>query len=194
MSTFDFAGGIGTSSRAFDLDGRGFTLGVLVLSNFGRMRNLTVDGAVLGRELDARFPQEGRRVRSYGSVIVVVATDVPLLSNQLSRVAKRAALGLGRVGSHAASTSGEIVVAFSTGSRVPRSSRHPEKFRSLKFVADSHIDLLYEAVIEATEEAVLNAIFCSSGMTGRDGRVVPAIPQDDVIDLLSRGRRIHESH
>ncbi len=103
-------------------------------------------------------------------MIVVVATDVPLLSSQLSRVAKRAALGLGRVGSHAASTSGEIVIAFSTANRVPRSSAQPSKFLTLKFVADAHINTMYEAVIEATEEAVLNAMFCSVGVIGRDGR------------------------
>ena len=187
MISFDFAGGIGTSSRSIELDGRSFAVGVLVMSNCGRMQNLTIDGRVVGRELDPRFPTQGRRVRSYGSVIVVVATDVPLLSSQLSRVAKRAALGLGRVGSHAASTSGEIVVAFSTANRVPRSSAQPSKFRSLKFVADSHINTMYEAAIEATEEAVLNAMFCSVGSTGRDGREAPAIPQETTLELLRKG-------
>jgi len=186
MISFDFAGGIGTSSRAFELDGRTFNVGVFVMSNCGRMRNLTIDGRVVGRDLDPAFPTEGRRTSSYGSVIVVVATDVPVLSSQLSRVAKRAALGLGRVGSHAASTSGEIVVAFSTGNRVPRSSSHPSKFRSLKFVADTHINTMYEAVIEATEEAMLNAVFCSVGQAGRNGRLVPAIPQEMVLELLRR--------
>ena len=123
---------------------------------------------------------------SYGSAIVVVATDVPLLASQLCRLAKRAALGLGRVGSYAASTSGEIVVAFSTGNRVPRSSAQPSKFRSLKFVADPHINTIYEAVIEATEEAVLNAMFCSVGASGRDGREAPPIPQEQVLDLLGK--------
>jgi L-aminopeptidase/D-esterase-like protein len=124
-------------------------------------------------------------------VITVVATDLPLLSSQLSRVAKRAALGLGRVGSHAASTSGEIVVAFSTANRIPRSSAQPSKFRTLRFVADSHINTLYEAVIEATEEAVLNAMFCSVGMTGRDGREAPVIPQKTTLELMRRGGEIH---
>ena len=158
------------------------------MSNCGRMRNLTIDGCVVGRELDSRFPSEGRRTNSYGSIIVVVATDVPVLSSQLNRLAKRAALGLGRVGSHAASTSGEIVVAFSTANRVPRSSAQPSKFRSLKFVADPHINTMYEAVIEATEEAVLNAMFCSVGMNGRDRREAPAIPQEMVRELLEKGQ------
>ena len=187
MISFDFAGGIGSSSRTFELDGRAFNIGVLTMSNCGRMRNLTIDGAVVGRELDRRFPTDGRRTNSYGSAIVVVATDVPLLASQLCRLAKRAAIGLGRVGSYAASTSGEIVVAFSTGNRVPRSTAQPSRFRSLKFVADPHINTMYEAVIEATEEAVLNAMFCSVGATGRDGRVAPPIPQEQVRDLLSKG-------
>ncbi|MCG6963041.1 MAG: P1 family peptidase [Acidobacteria bacterium] len=191
MMTFDFAGGIGTSSRSIEVEGRAFIVGVLVMSNCGNMRNLTIDGRVVGRELDAQMATAGRRARSYGSVITVVATDVPLLSSQLSRVAKRAALGLGRVGSHAASTSGEIVVAFSTSNRVPRSSSQPSKFRTLKFVADTHINSLYEAVIEATEEAVLNAIFCSAGVAGREGREAPAIPQDAVLELLRNNGENH---
>ena len=190
MISFDFAGGIGTSSRVVDLDDRSFNIGVLVMSNCGRMRNLTIDGCVVGRELDSRFPSEGRRARSYGSIIVVVATDVPLLSSQLNRLAKRAGLGLGRVGSHAASTSGEIVVAFSTANRVPRSSAQPSRFRSLKFVADPHINTMYEAVIEATEEAVLNAMFCSVGVKGRDEREAPAIPQEMIREIFEKGRTV----
>lgn len=191
MISFDCAGGIGTASRTLMIDDGGFTVGVLVLSNFGHAVNLTVDGKVVGRELDAFIATEGRRSQSYGSVIVVVATDAPLLSSQLNRLSKRAALGLGRVGSHAASSSGEIVVAFSTANRTPRSASVPSKFLQLRFVADAYINTLYEAVIEATEEAVLNAIFCSNGMTGRDGRSAPALPQDAVLDILSKGREIH---
>jgi L-aminopeptidase/D-esterase-like protein len=189
MISFDFAGGIGTASRTLMIDDGGFTVGVLVLSNFGRMVNLTVDGRVVGRDLEPLMRHGERRTRSYGSVIVVVATDAPLLSSQLNRLARRAALGLGRVGSHAASTSGEIVIAFSTSNRTPRSSALPSKFLQLRFVADAHVNSLYEAVIEATEAAVLNAIFCSSGMTGRDGRSAPALPQDLVLELLGKGRQ-----
>jgi L-aminopeptidase/D-esterase-like protein len=188
MISFDFAGGIGTASRTLMIDDGGFTVGVLVLSNFGRMINLTVDGRVVGRDLDPLMRNTERRTRSYGSVIVVVATDAPLLSSQLNRLARRAALGLGRVGSHAASTSGEIVIAFSTANRTPRSSALPSKFLQLRFVADAHVNSLYEAVIEATEAAVLNAIFCSNGMTGRDDRSAPALPQDLVLELLGKGR------
>jgi L-aminopeptidase/D-esterase-like protein len=186
MISFDFAGGIGTASRTLMQEEGGFTLGVLVLSNFGRMVNLTLDGCVAGRQLDLLYPKEERRENSYGSAIVVVATDAPLLASQLTRLSKRAALGLGRVGSHAASTSGEIVIAFSTANRTPRSAAIPGKFLNIKFIADPFINPLYEAAIEATEEAVLNAMFCSNGMTGRQQRTAPAIPHDKVNEILNR--------
>lgn len=191
MLTFDFAGGIGSSSREIPGDTRGapgYTVGVLVQSNFGNMRNLTVDGAVVGRELDGMFPYEGRRKHSYGSIIVVVATDAPLMTPQLNRLAKRAALGLGRAGSHAASTSGEIVFAFSTGNQVPRESKGKSRTLNLTYVTDEHINPLYEAVIEATEEAVLNAIFCSSGQTGRRDRYAPPVPTEKILELLRQGK------
>ena len=194
MMSFDFAGGIGTSSRILMEEEGGFTVGVLVQSNFGRMRNLTVDGAVVGRGLDPLFPVEGRRAGSYGSVIVTVATDAPLLSSQLCRVAKRAALGLGRVGSHAASTSGEIIVAFSTANRTLRAAEDPRKFLKLRFIADAFVNPIYEAVIEATEEAVLNAMICSGGMTGRGGSQAPALPMDTLLELLGKRRTDHAGH
>lgn len=186
MTSFDFAGGIGSASRIIDMpEGGGFTVGVLVLSNFGKMRNLTIDGGVVGKQLDKEFAYEGRREMSEGSVIVVVATDVPLISSQLNRLAKRAALGLGRVGSYAASTSGEIIIAFSTGNRKPRPSPSSSNFISLKCISDFHINEVYEAVVEATEEAVLNAIFCSNGMNGRLQRWCPAVPHDRVLEILN---------
>ncbi len=194
MTSCDFAGGVGTSSRMLQLAEGNFTLGVLALSNFGRMRNLTVDGRVVGRDLDPIYPANGRRTASEGSVIVVIATDVPLLGSQLNHIAKRSALGLGRVGSYAASSSGEILIAFSTANRSPRPSRSSARFAHLKCIADPHVDTLYEAVIEATEEAVLNGMFCSNGMTGRLDRVSPPIPQDHVIDALHGKGVGHESH
>ncbi len=187
MTTCDFSGGIGTSSRVVMLDTVPYTVGVLVLSNFGRMRNLTIDGAVVGRDLDPLFDLP-RRENSYGSIIVVVATDAPLISSQLCRLSKRAALGLGRAGSHAASTSGEIVVAFSTANRMPRATEKPARLNSIDFIPDVWINGFYEAVIEATEESVANAMFCSHGMTGRDGRISPAIPHDKVVEFLGKGR------
>jgi L-aminopeptidase/D-esterase-like protein len=184
MISFDFAGGIGTSSRVLPKEYGAYIVGVLVQSNFGKMHNLTIDGAVVGRELDALYPHEGRRGKSYGSVIVVIATDAPLLSAQLSRLAKRSALGLGRVGSYAATTSGEIIFAFSTGNRTARETKEQARTLNLSFLSDDHVNLLYEAVIEATEEAILNAIFCSGGMTGRKGRFAPPLPAGTIQELL----------
>jgi L-aminopeptidase/D-esterase-like protein len=186
MTTFDFAGGIGTSSRVLPKELGGFSIGVLVLSNFGHMHNLTIDGAVIGRELDPMYPMESRRRYSYGSIIVVVATDAPLLSNQLSRLAKRAALGVGRTGSFAASTSGEIMIAFSTANKIIREDQAKKRYLSLHFIGDAHINPLYEATIEATEEAIINAIFYSSGVKGRNGHYSPPIPLDKVKSILDR--------
>ncbi len=187
MTCFDFAGGIGTSSRIVSFsEGDAFTVGVLVLSNFGKMRNLTIDGGVVGRQLDKEFDQLGRRGVSEGSIIVVVATDIPMITSQLNRVSKRAALGLGRTGSHAAASSGEIIIAFSTGNRKPRQASSSSTFINLKCISDCYINLVYEAVIEATEEAVLNAIFCSNGMNGREQRWCPPIPHERVIELLHK--------
>ncbi|MBD3380103.1 MAG: hypothetical protein GF408_06550 [Candidatus Omnitrophica bacterium] len=189
MISFDFAGGIGTSSRIVrSKAGKipDFTVGVLVQSNFGSMRNLTVDGRVIGRDLDELFPYETRRKKPYGSVIVVVATDAPLMTPQLNRLAKRAALGLGRAGSHAASTSGEIIMAFSTGNQVSREAKEREHILNFTSVNDAYINPLYEAVIEATEESVLNAMFCSKGQSGRMGRSAPPIPIKKVCELLKQ--------
>jgi D-alanine--D-alanine ligase len=186
MTSFDFAGGIGTSSRILPEKAGGYTLGVLVQSNFGKLHNLTVDGAVVGRELDPLYPYDMRRGESFGSVIVVIATDAPLLSVQLDRLSKRAALGLGRVGSFAASTSGEIIFAFSTACGTSREAKEKETSLNLEFLTDPHINYLYEALIECTEEAVLNSMFCSAGQTGRLGRVCPAIPVETVLRLLQK--------
>jgi len=191
MTSFDFSGGVGTASRIIDMpEGGGFTVGVLVLSNFGKMHNLTVDGSVVGRQLDKEYDYLNRRDASEGSIIVVVGTDVPLISSQLNRLSRRAALGLGRSGSFAASTSGEIILAFSTGNRKPRTTSSTNKFITLKCISDSHINIVYEAVVEATEEAVLNAIFCSGGMNGRMERWCPPIPHDRVLEILKAGRKI----
>lgn len=186
MTTFDFAGGIGTSSRLLPHETGNYTLGVLVLSNFGNMRNLTINGNVVGRELDEMYPTEKRRRLSYGSIIVVVATDAPLLSSQLSRISKRAALGLGRTGSFAGTTSGEIIIAFSTSNRVDRFESGRKKHLNAKFISDAYLDPLYEVAVEATEEAVLNAIFSSGGMDGRNDNYSPPLPHDKVLEILGK--------
>jgi D-aminopeptidase len=188
MITCDFAGGIGTSSRRVALQSMSFTVGVLVLSNFGKMRDLRVDGIPIGAHLAPLYDPARQRRRTYGSIIAVVATDAPVMSAQLVRIAKRAALGIGRAGSYAAHGSGEIVVAFSTANLVPRES--PTMMAELRVLLDSALDPIYQATVEATEEAILNALCMSNGQTGRDGHEAPALPLDEVVRLVSKHRQI----
>jgi D-aminopeptidase len=178
MITCDFKGGIGTSSRRLHTSQGGFSVGVLVMSNFGVMEDLRVDGAPLGRELARRFEQENRRVNNYGSIIAVVATNAPLLPHQLTRLAKRVALGIGRVGSYAAHNSGEIILAFSTSNNVPREGDR-RVFR-MKVLMDHNMNHLYPAAIEATEEAILNALCAATEMRGLKDRYCPALPLEEV--------------
>ena len=178
MITCDFKGGIGTSSRKLPESNGGYTLGVLVMSNFGKMHNLRVGGLPLGEVLEERFHAQARRQDSYGSIIAVVATDAPLLPNQISRLCKRVGLGIGRVGSYAAHGSGEIVVGFSTANIIPR--RTKKMVTKVKLLLDQRLDPLYEAVMEATEEAILNAVCMAGPMTGINGHFCPALPLDEV--------------
>ncbi|MFW6050047.1 MAG: P1 family peptidase [Myxococcota bacterium] len=185
MITCDFKGGIGTSSRRLPPELGGYVLGVLVMSNFGRMHDLRVDGLPLGRLLAPRYADTSKRVSTYGSIIAVVATDAPLLPHQIGRLSKRVALGIGRAGSYAAHGSGEIVIGFSTANAVPRQTR--KMVARVKFLLDPRLDPLYEAAIEATEEAILNALCAAEDMAGIDGHFAPALPLDEV-------RRILEEH
>jgi D-aminopeptidase len=194
LITCDFKAGIGTSSRRVSLVGDGirssgdvnYTLGVLVQSNFGVMRSLRVDGVAVGELLEPTLTPTDRRVRNAGSIIVVVATDAPLLSSQLVRLCKRAALGIGRVGSFAAHGSGEIIVGFSTANKVPRVSSRMTA--SIEVLLDEACDGLYEAIVECTEEAIVNSLCMADEMTGPTGHVAPALPLDRLALILSRAR------
>ena len=152
------------------------------MSNFGVMRQLRVGGLPVGEVLDARYRSGSHRTRNYGSIIAVIATDAPLITHQLNRLAKRAALGIGRVGSTAMHGSGEIILAFSTANKVPRESR--KMVYRVKILLDQRLDPLYEAVIEATEEAILNALCMARDLDGASGHVVRALPLEDVKELV----------
>jgi D-aminopeptidase len=178
MVTCDFKGGIGTASRKLPEALGGYTLGVLVMSNFGKMHNLRVGGLPVGEVLAEKFKHLPRRGQTYGSIIAVVATDAPLLSHQINRICKRVGLGIARVGSYAAHGSGEIVVGFSTANIIPR--RTQKMVYKLKILLDQRLDPLYEAVMEATEEAILNAMCMATPMTGVNGNYCPALPLDEV--------------
>jgi D-aminopeptidase len=166
MVCFGFKGGIGTASRV-----AGATVGVLVLANFGAGPALRVDGVPVGRLLGA--PAR----RPAGSCIAVIATDAPLQPAQLTRLARRAGLGLARTGSVAHHASGEIFVAFSTA-------------RGAGALADSELDPLFAATVDATEEAVVNALWAAETTTGREGRVAHALPHGDVLELLAAHGRL----
>ena len=174
MITCDFKAGIGTSSRRLPSAMGGHTLGVLVMSNFGTIDGLRVGGAPVGEYLEPKFAHLPKRTSNYGSIIVVLATDAPLMTHQLNRLAKRAALGVGRAGSYAAHGSGEIVLAFSTANRVPRYSA--KMVYRARFLLDDRMDPLYEAVIECTEEAILNALCMARPMEGINDNFCPALP------------------
>jgi D-aminopeptidase len=181
MVALGWKAGIGTSSRLVPaLDA---TLGVLVLANFGAARDLRIDGVpvfpAVGDGIDPRPPA--------GSCIAVVATDAPLQAAQLERLARRAGLGLARTGSLAHHGSGEIFLAFSTAA----TDRDPEPARVERTVVpDTHLDPLFGAVVEATEEAVVNALWAATDTTGRNGRVVRALPHEPVLELLRRHGRL----
>jgi D-aminopeptidase len=175
MSTCDFAGGIGTASRQVPYAHATYTLGVLVQSNFGAREELVMDGIPVGRLLEAS--EEPRR-HGYGSIVVVLATDAPLLSSDLARLAKRAALGIARLGSYAAHGSGEIVVAFSTENRVPRTK--DSALSELSVLEGRALNTLFQAAVEATEEAILNAVCAASEVRGVSDRVCPALPLERI--------------
>ncbi|HJW74401.1 MAG TPA: P1 family peptidase, partial [Thermoleophilia bacterium] len=184
MSAFDFKAGIGTSSRALSIYGHSHTLGVLVLSNFGVRHRLAIDGVPVGREIADLMPVENRP----GSCIVVIATDAPLGARQCERLALRGALGLAHVGSYAADGSGEIMVAFSTAARLPRTTEAPI---ALEVVGDDRISVLFEAVVDATAEAVVNSLFTATTMEGAGGNVFHALPLDRLPAIMERyGRSV----
>ena len=153
-------GGVGSASRQVELDGRTYTLGVLVQSNHGSLKDLRIDGKPAGRFIDASAPDKG-------SIISIMATDVPLSSRQLERVLKRASVGLARLGSFIGHGSGEVMLGFTTANRMP----HDSETQLLPFhaLAESKIDLLFRAVAEAEEEAVLNSMLAAQSVTGFDG-------------------------
>jgi D-aminopeptidase len=192
MQCFQFKGGIGSASRQLDEGQGGFTIGVLVQTNLGERSLLTIDGVPVGRHITDRMP-EGRLPDYWGedgnggSCIVIVATDAPLSNHQVSKLAKRAALGLARIGSIGANCSGELMFAFTNANRVRAGGTLSN---SIELMNDRRIDALYQAVIEATEESVVNALFKAHTVVGRDGNTLHAIPIEQTLELLHKYGRI----
>ena len=182
MICFEFKGGTGTSSRKLSEGFGDYTVGVLVQCNFGTRHLLRIAGAPVGYEI----PLDTRR-KDVGSIIVVVATDAPLLPHQLKRIARRVTLGLGRLGSISGNGSGDIFIAFSTANAnaglAPRSS-------SVQMLANDQMDSLFEATVQATEEAVVNAMTAAKTMTGINGHTVEALPHDRLREVLRKYNRL----
>ena len=175
MVSYGFRGGIGTSSRRIpDIEG-GYTIGVLVNANHGRRHELVVGGVPVGRLYEAGSPvaQAFSPGQSEGSIIIIIATDAPLDGRQLARLAKRAALGLARTGSTARHGSGDFMLAFSTANIIPHYPKEPTFQQT--HLADTHLNPLITATVEATEEAILNALTMATTVVGRDGHRVEAI-------------------
>ncbi len=195
MTLFGFKGGVGTSSRLVRLDDQEFTVGVQVQGNFGRRGDLLVDGVPVGREITDLLPVRGavaRRPDPDGSIIVVIGTDAPMTDRQLLRLCRRGMLGLGRVGSIARQTSGDILIAFSNArtNRFDRFSTAPVLDGAR--INDERIDDFFQATAEATAEAVLNAMVAAETMVGRDGNTAYALPHDRLREIMRRHGRLRE--
>jgi L-aminopeptidase/D-esterase-like protein len=189
MVCYGFKGGIGTASRRLDARDGGYTVGVLLQANFGLRRQLIVAGVPAGKEIaesDAR-DGAGAGTMEAGSVIVVVATDAPLLPHQLKRLARRVSLGLARTGAMSGNGSGDIFIAFSTA--------NPEAFTAsglakVEMVSNEDMSPLFDATALATEEAVVNALVASDTMTGVSNRRVIGLPHDRLREVLRKYNRL----
>ena len=187
----EFKGGTGTSSRVVKVDGAEYTVGVLVQCNYGRRANLRIAGVPVGKEIpqnpayaSAPFDEAER-----GSIIIVVATDAPLLPTQLKRLARRATLGLGRDGSISGNGSGDIFIAFSTANP---GGEKTGKLIDLKMIPNDDLDPIFGATVEATEEAIVNSMVAAETMTGIENHRVIALPHDQLRAVLKKYNRLAE--
>ncbi len=181
MIAHQFKGGIGTASR---LTGTGHTLGVLVQANYGGRSRFAVAGVPVGKEIPDLMPNWS--VLSRGSIIVVVATDAPLLPQQLQRLAERVPIAIGRMGGLGGNSSGDIFIAFSTGNPGAWDARPTAE---IEVLPNADMGMLFEATVEATEEAILNAMVAAETMTGRDSLTAHALPHDRLQDALKKYNR-----
>lgn len=183
MICHDFKAGIGTASRVVEIAGASYTVGVLVQANYGDRRDLRVDGTPVGRAIDAdAVPLPWKVSRGVGSIIIVVATDAPLLAYQCRRLAQRATVGLGRVGGIGHNGSGDIFLAFATGNHIPYDARTP---LPIHYLPNRQMNPLFYATIEAVEESILNSLTAAETMVGQHGRTAHALPLEGLQTLLA---------
>ncbi|HVN58830.1 MAG TPA: P1 family peptidase [Bacteroidales bacterium] len=189
MVCHEFKGGIGTSSRKVLIDQVEYTIGVLVQANYGVRSTLTISGVPVGREITDMMPVLNpiRDSEDRGSIIAVVATDAPLLPGQLERIARRVTVGISRVGGYGGNSSGDLFIAFSTANE---GAAKRTGIQNIRMLSNDRLSPLFEATAQATEEAIVNALFAAETMTGKNGTKVYCLPVDRVIALLKGYNRI----
>jgi L-aminopeptidase/D-esterase-like protein len=189
MICHDFKGGIGTSSRKITIGTNVYTLGVLVQANYGIRESLTISGVPVGKEITDLMPELNplKKNEDHGSIIVVIATDAPLLPHQLKRLARRVPVGISRVGGYGGNSSGDIFIAFSTAN--PGASKK-EGDLNLEMISNENMSPLFRATAEATEESILNALIAAVDMTGKNNTKIYALPEDRLIGILKKYNRI----
>lgn len=185
MICYEFKGGIGTSSRKVQT--MDFTVGVLVQANFGSRRFLRIAGVPVGKEIRDNLVFS----KDTGSIIIVAATDAPLLPHQLKRIARRLSLGLARTGTISGNGSGDIFIAFSIANR---EANQVKEIANLQMLPNNKIDRVFQATVEATEEAIINALIAAGTMTGIDDHKVIALPHDRLREILKKYNRVNESN
>ncbi len=185
MICYEFKGGTGTASRVLDQKDGGYTIGALVQANCGRRPQLTIEGVPVGKEIPGSvYPKDT------GSIIIVVATDAPLLPGQLKRLARRASLGLARTGATSGNGSGDLFLAFSTAN--PGAANPEKPTVSVQTVPNDRLDPIFQATVEAVEEAIVNALVDNHDMIGRDGHKVEALPHDRLREVLKKYNRLSD--
>ncbi len=187
MVAHGFKGGTGTSSRVIDPEAGGYTVGVLVQANYGRRDLLKIAGVPVGREITDLLPNRGKPDSGQGSIIVVLATDAPLLPHQLKRLARRVPMGIGVMGGRGEDSSGDIFIAFSTAN--PEAGKATGTAQ-LTMLPNERINPLFRAAVDATEEAIVNAMIAAETMKGIDGNTVHAIPHDRLRRILEKYDRL----
>jgi D-aminopeptidase len=186
MICHELKSGIGTSSRIVEIQGENHVLGVLVQANYGVREDFRIDGVPVGALIGKdRVPSPWDEPASGGSIIIVIATDAPLIPGQCKRLAQRATVGVGRVGGYGHDSSGDLFLAFSTANHL---ERHPRKSRTVTTLPNEVMDPLFHAVVDATEESIVNALLTAETTTGRSGRVAYALPHDETAEILERYR------
>lgn len=189
MICYEFKGGIGTASRKLPEPLDKYTVGVLVQANHGAREELRIDGVPVGQEISKLRPEPDQTMY-FNSILIIIATDAPLLDYQLNRIAKRASMGLSKTGTGSRNSSGDFALAFSTANKIDRADFWKGKTYKLNSIEQFDIQPLFNATSEATEEAIINALFMATDMVGRDNHKVYALPIDQTLRIMERYHRL----